>query len=300
MNGMRSGPVNIETFLFSVIHRTLTDKEEEAVVDLVRSASHLRTISLTYMPPPVLPHKPEFWIENDDPDDEESSDETARVLQRPQTEPTVYEAAAYKERNNICRFPLARLLRTRNETLRSIALTQDPEWKMSDEDLAYIGIAVPYLVDLAITFPGLEMDKTETKHNADLIQLLERLGDTLMTYPRLKCLQLIVDSSEYEWLNDEDLRISLRKKVARKAIVILSNRGLRLDFFTLATRFPEHDYVYCVSDCHLRVRSDPTQSEAISEKALKRRMNRYGDLQICNFEELVKAKTGFACGYERG
>ena len=71
------------------------------------------------------------------------------------------------------------------------------------------------------------------------------------------------------------------------------------DFFTLPTRFPEHDSVYCASDCHLRVRSDPKQSETISEKALKRRMDRYGGLQMCNFEELVKAKTEFACDYER-
>jgi hypothetical protein len=28
-------------------------------------------------------------------------------------------------------------------------------------------------------------------------------------------------------------------------------------------------------------------------------MDQYGDLLICNFEELVKAKTGFMCDYER-
>jgi hypothetical protein len=47
----------------------------------------------------------------------------------------------------------------------------------------------------------------------------------------------------------------------------------------------------------LRVRSDPTKSETVSEKTLKRSVEMYGDLKMCNWEELVKAKTGFVCDY---
>jgi hypothetical protein len=71
VNGLRSGPVNIETLLFSVLDHQLTDKEEEALVDIVRSAHNLSTLSPTYTPPPFVPTsppKPEFWIKTSDDD----------------------------------------------------------------------------------------------------------------------------------------------------------------------------------------------------------------------------------------
>jgi hypothetical protein len=51
----------------------------------------------------------------------------------------------------MCRLPLTNLLSLRHKTLRSVSLAQHLRWKMSDEDLTYIGTAVPYLTDLAIT-----------------------------------------------------------------------------------------------------------------------------------------------------
>jgi hypothetical protein len=173
---------------------------------------------------------------------------------------------------------------------------------MSDEDLAYIGAAVLYLADLAIPLPALEIAVLETCFLPDATRQLEHLADILKTYPCLKYLQLVVDSTHRNFDDDEGLpagHMLPEEKAARKAVEALSNRGLCLEFFTLAMRFPEHDYVWSASETHLRVRPDPKLSETISAKALERDMDMYGDLKMCNFEELVKEEAGFMCDYER-
>jgi hypothetical protein len=137
---------------------------------------------------------------------------------------------------------------------------------------------------------------------SDVTRQLERLADILKTYPCLTYLQLIVDSSARDHENEDDPpygHMLPEELAARKAIKVLSRCGLRLAFFTLAMRYPEHDYVVSASEYHLRVHSDPALCETVSGKVLEHDMDMYGDLRICNFEELVKRKTGFEADYVR-
>jgi hypothetical protein len=156
MDGLRSYTINIETFLFSVHDRDLTKKEEESLVNLVRSASKLEALSLSYTPPPIqlapLP-KPEFWIESDVTNDADMDRSDSRTDETRQLPPT--HSALHKQGKYLCRFPLAKLLGPRNESLRSLSLTQRL-CKMSSEDLTYISTAAPFLRDLVINFPALE------------------------------------------------------------------------------------------------------------------------------------------------
>jgi hypothetical protein len=159
MDELRKDTVNIETLLFSLQDREITAEEEEALVKFVRSAHSLKNLSLTYIPPPVPPpppNKPEYWIEEAcviDADNDERSRRIPCPIRSPRPQHAAYKLAVYKQQNEICRFPLTNFLGTHNLSLRSISLTQHPNWRKSDEDLAYIGTAAPYLTDLAITFP---------------------------------------------------------------------------------------------------------------------------------------------------
>jgi predicted HAD superfamily Cof-like phosphohydrolase len=128
--------------------------------------------------------------------------------------------------------------------------------------------------------------------DADLVQQLDDLADILKTFPYLRYLQLIVPSDDRPDgipVEPPISRASVVEKTARKAMKVLCDRGLSLEFFTLEIRYPEHQHTYAVEDCHLRVRASP---ETVSEKVLGRQMDRFGDLKYVTFEELVKRETG--------
>jgi hypothetical protein len=158
MDGLRSGPVNIETLLFSVLERQLTRQEEEALVHLVRSAHSLSELSLTYILPPYVsppPPKPpsshwtkvdDYWHEIDEVHDDQSSG---------RSEHTTHAQAADADEDVVagpCRFALVQLL---HETLRSLSLIQGLRDWLSESDLHLIGEKCPWLTDLAITFPAI-------------------------------------------------------------------------------------------------------------------------------------------------
>jgi hypothetical protein len=117
----------------------------------------------------------------------------------------------------------------------------------------------------------------------------------LKEFPSLKYLQL-VGNSDYSSLDGEDKQpygyVPVIERVAREAIEILSNKGLRLDFFTVAMRDQEIPSFRDTADCHLRVREDPTLSEEISEKALKCSMEELGDLRRCIIHNVVEERIG--------
>ncbi|KAI4955219.1 hypothetical protein J4E91_001077 [Alternaria rosae] len=122
---------------------------------------------------------------------------------------------------------------------------------------------------------------------------LKGLADVLRAYPNLKYLQLVAMSDERDLYQN----ISPLESITRQFISHLSKSGLSIDFFTVALRSLEHKNDLGAETCHLRVRSNPELYETISEKALNRDMDTFGDTISCSFEHFAPSKTGFVYDY---
>ena len=87
------------------------------------------------------------------------------------------------------------------------------------------------------------------------------------------------------------------ERAAHEIIQLLSTSGLSIQLFTAASKNNELPYQDGAETCHLRVRSDASRSETISEKALQREMEMYRDLSRCYFGIVIDEKTGFVSSY---
>ncbi|KAI4928421.1 uncharacterized protein J4E92_005907 [Alternaria infectoria] len=304
LHGLRKQSADVETFLFSVHDQHITTDEEEAIVQLVRSSSNLRSLSLGYTTPPVVkvssPYAGLPGILNDyldDPNDDFADDKSAPNARQDEVE-AVSNVQPPQGQSSVwvteySRFPLARLFGPVNYTIRSLALTQSLRSEMSHEDLSYIGIVCPYLTDLAIACPLIEIAVIDNNLDAHMKAQLKGLANVLRAYPHLKYLQLVARGDERYLYYD----VSPLESITRQVIKHLSECGLSIDFFTVALRSLEHKDDMGAETCHLRVRSNPELHETISDKALKRDMETFGDVISCSFEHFVPTKTGSVYDY---
>ncbi|KAH6872705.1 hypothetical protein BKA58DRAFT_438807 [Alternaria rosae] len=138
-------------------------------------------------------------------------------------------------------------------------------------------------------FPVMSNENVEESMKMEL----KGLADVLRAYPNLKYLQLVARSDERDLYQN----ISPLESITRQFISHLSKSGLSIDFFTVALRSFEHKNDLGAETCHLRVRSNPELYETISEKALKRDMDTFGDTISCSFEHFAPSKTGFVYDY---
>jgi hypothetical protein len=186
MSGLRSGLVNAETLLFAVRDHQLTDKEEKALVEFVRPAHNLGTLTHRYTTPPFVPaspHQPEVRIKTSDDDevdidDAHANQNSGRSINTTHTQSA--DADEDTEEGNCC-FSLARLLGTCNETLRNLSLIQGIRQSLNEQGLL-IGEKCPQLIDLAITSSAIEHAVLEDSIELDLAQQLELLAEILKTF----------------------------------------------------------------------------------------------------------------------
>lgn len=149
--------VNLETFIFIVIQHVTSGEDEVDLVSFVRLLRNLKVMCLNYTPQRSMAS--------------EEGTETFESLniggkqkpirdEFPSTSSSPHAQEIDCEENYVevyCKIPLQWLLGPSLEySLHSISLVQNPRWKFSAVDLAFVAKACPYVMDLAIPCPDLE------------------------------------------------------------------------------------------------------------------------------------------------
>lgn len=149
--------VNLEMFIFIMIQHVTNGEDEVDLVSFVRLLRNLKVMCLNYTTQRSMAS--EEGTETFEPLDIGGKQKPIRdEFPSTSSSPQAQEIDCRENCVEVyCKIPLQWLLGPSLEySLHSISPLQDPRWKISDVDLAFVAKACPYVMDLAIPCPDLE------------------------------------------------------------------------------------------------------------------------------------------------